>query len=98
MSAEDLACEGQALAQRIRTLSERHANETALTFTTPERESSLPWREYELQAESAAQALFAAGVRPGSRVLIELPNSPTMLVASLAAWKLSAQVFPLNCK
>jgi len=55
-------------------------------------------KTFEEKVEAAARALEAGGFRAGERVACFLPNCPTVLVLSVAAWKLGGTVIPLNMK
>lgn len=55
-------------------------------------------KKFEEKVEAAARSLEAGGFGPGSRVACFLPDCPTVLVLSVAAWKLGGAVVPLNMK
>lgn len=52
----------------------------------------------DLASRSArlARLLRHAGVGPGDRVALWMPNRPAWMVCALAAWRLGALLFPLN--
>ena len=47
-------------------------------------------------SDSFAASLIGAGLKPGDRVALVLPNSPQFLIAEIGAWKAGATVLPLN--
>ena len=55
-------------------------------------------RKFAEKVEAAADVLSAGGFGPGSRIACFLPDCPTVLVLSVAAWKLGGAVVPLNMK
>lgn len=55
-------------------------------------------REFARKVEAAARALSAGGFKAGERVACFLPDCPTVLVLSVAAWTLGGAVVPLNMK
>ncbi len=54
--------------------------------------------EFAEKVDAAAETLSAGGFRPGARVACFLPDCPTVLVLSVAAWKLGGTIVPLNMK
>lgn len=70
-------------------LMRRHSDETALVFRGEDKQSRrLSWRELHQAVSSWQQALKAAGVKPGDRVVAVLPNIPETIIAMLAATSL----------
>jgi long-chain acyl-CoA synthetase len=55
-------------------------------------------KTFSEKVEAAARSLEASGFRSGERVACFLPDCPTVLVLSVAAWKLGGTVVPLNMK
>lgn len=55
-------------------------------------------KKFAEKVEAAARSLEAGGFGPGSRVACFLPDCPTVLVLSVAAWKLGGAIVPLNMK
>jgi long-chain acyl-CoA synthetase len=47
-------------------------------------------------SDAFAAALVDAGVRPGDRVALLLPNCPQFVIAEFGGWKAGATVLPLN--
>jgi acyl-CoA synthetase (AMP-forming)/AMP-acid ligase II len=58
----------------------------------------LTWREADRLAGEAAAALAQAGIRPGDRVALLLPNRPEFLVLVLACARLGAIAVPLGTR
>mgnify|MGYP000868242694 FL=1 len=50
----------------------------------------------EQKTEECASILREAGFQPGSRLAAFLPNSPLVLLLSMAAWRLGGTFVPLN--
>ena len=59
-------------------------------------EESVSYGELERRSAGAGAALRAAGVGPGDRVAIRLPNGPGFVAAYFGALRLGAVVVPLN--
>ena len=57
---------------------------------------TISWRELEDQANTAAVAFEAMGLKRGDRVALLLPNCPQFLIAEYGAWKVGAVACPLN--
>jgi fatty-acyl-CoA synthase len=55
---------------------------------------SCSWADFDERAARLASHLYAAGVRPGDRVALDLTNVPEYLETMFAAWKIGA--VPLN--
>jgi len=55
-------------------------------------------KTFSEKVEAAARSLEKGGFRPGARLACFLPNCPTVLVLSVAAWKLGGTIVPLNMK
>ncbi|MFJ9818080.1 (2,3-dihydroxybenzoyl)adenylate synthase [Streptomyces sp. NPDC101151] len=55
---------------------------------TPERH--LTFAELDLAADRTAAGLYARGLRPGERVVVQLPNTAELVVLSLALFRLGA--------
>src|SRR5205085_7673192 len=47
------------------------------------------------RAERLAAVLLSYGIRPGDRVVVMMPNSPDVLAAFHAAWRIGAVIVPL---
>ncbi|MCZ9341112.1 AMP-binding protein, partial [Streptomyces sp. TRM76130] len=63
-----------------------HSTRTAVV--TPDR--SLTFGELDLAADRTAAGLRLRGLRAGERVVVQLPNSPELVVLSLALFRLGA--------
>lgn len=57
---------------------------------------TVSWLELETQANTAAAAFEAMGLKRGDRVALFLPNCPQFLIAEYGAWKVGAVACPLN--
>jgi acyl-coenzyme A synthetase/AMP-(fatty) acid ligase len=56
----------------------------------------LPYSDTNRKANALAHYLFDRGVRSGDRILILLPNSPELVIACFASWKLRAIAVPVD--
>jgi long-chain acyl-CoA synthetase len=56
----------------------------------------ISWRQLHRLSLAMAAGLQAAGVLPGERVAILMPNCPQFIIAQLGAWQAGAIVVPLN--
>lgn len=56
----------------------------------------MSWQQLHRQSVSLAAGLQAAGVAPGDRVTLLMPNCPQFIVCQLGAWQAGAIVVPLN--
>src|SRR5512136_2560500 len=70
----------------------RHAGRPAMARKRGGAWELTSWREYQEQVRRAARALVAAGVEPGSGVVILSANRPEWFVASLAGATVGARV------
>src|SRR5262245_38501882 len=78
-------------AERVRELARRHPDRPAIVFIPGASEPrTLRYGELDGRANQVARTLRAAGVRPRSRILAALPNSPEQVLTWLGAWKLGA--------
>lgn len=59
-------------------------------------ESALTWQALEDGANQWARLLADRGVRPGGMVALAVPNSPSLVLATLASWKLGAIPVPMR--
>lgn len=57
--------------------------------------STLSWAEFDAAVTAEAGRLRAAGVRPGDRVAVALPDGAALCVALLGALRADAAVVPL---
>ena len=80
------------LASILSGTAAAHADRTALVFAG----DRISYAELERRTAIAAGALRAAGVRPGDRVAVVLPNSPGYVAAYFGALRAGAIVVPLN--
>lgn len=56
------------------------------------------YRQLADEVEAVARALVAAGVEPGDRVAIWLPNSSRWAACAFAVWKVGAVLVPVNTR
>ncbi len=73
------------------TVRQRPAH-TALIF----KGTRISYGELDRLSNAFGEALVAAGVKKGERVVLLLPNSPQVVIAQLGAWKAGAIVAPMN--
>jgi len=52
--------------------------------------------EQDLYARTLASILIEHGVRPGDRVLVMMPNTPEIIAAFQAVWKIGAVIVPVT--
>jgi crotonobetaine/carnitine-CoA ligase len=82
----------EALARAV----EAHPDRPAL-HSVPD-DSSFTFRELGAAVEAAVEALFAAGLRPGGRIAVFLPNRAEYPILWLACAKLGAVLVPINAQ
>jgi long-chain acyl-CoA synthetase len=87
-----LEYEPLTLPQFLERSAERHGDAPALLF----HNCRLTYRELKDAVDRLATALGSLGVRPGSRVAIQLPNLPQTVIAYYATLRLGAQVVLTN--
>ena len=56
----------------------------------------LTYRQLDTLSDSAAAWFLQKGVRKGDRVAVVLQNVPQFVIATIAAWKVSAIAVPIN--
>jgi long-chain acyl-CoA synthetase len=80
------------LIDYLARLAADHGDRPALLF----KGSQVTYRQLEDESNAFAAGLIAAGVKPGDRVAIVLPNSPQFVIAEFGAWKAGAMIVALN--
>lgn len=60
------------------------------------RETVLTWRDLELSANRWARMFTDRGVDVGATVALAVPNSPELVLAALACWKIGAVPVPMR--
>ena len=80
------------LIDYLARLAAVHGDRTAVLF----KGARLAYRQLEDESNALAAALIEAGVKPGDRVAVVLPNCPQFLIAEFGAWKAGAVVVALN--
>jgi bile acid-coenzyme A ligase len=82
---------------RLAGLAAAHPDDPALTFVALDgHEETTTWAGLDRRAEQVAAALAARGVGPGDRVSLRLGNTPELVFAVFAAWKLGAVPVPVR--
>lgn len=83
--------------RHFRRLVAEHPDDLALVHVDLEgHEQTFTWAELERRAAQVAGALLQRGVRVGDLVGIQLPNSPELVLAALASWKIGAVPVPVR--
>jgi bile acid-coenzyme A ligase len=101
VSAETRSADGavpsESFPRHFQLLVAAHPHELALVHVDPDGvERSFTWTELERRAAQVAGGLAARGVTRGNRVGIQLPNTPELVFATLASWKLGAVPVPVR--
>jgi bile acid-coenzyme A ligase len=87
----------RSFGKRIAELAEEHPEKPALAFLGSDgREEVVDWRTLDRRANQMARRLGEAGVAAGSTVALAITNSPTHVMAAIAAWRLGACVLPVR--
>lgn len=85
------------IVERIATLGREQADEVACTHIAIDgNERALRWGELDRWSSQVAGELADRGVGHGDRLAIALRNSPELVCAALAAWKLGATPIPVR--
>jgi bile acid-coenzyme A ligase len=83
--------------RRLRELSEQQPGEVAYVHLAMDgTESSVTWSELDRRSSQVAAALALRGVGYGDRVALGIRNSPELVFAVLATWKLGAVPIPVR--
>jgi long-chain acyl-CoA synthetase len=82
----------RTLVDVIRRTAAERPSHPALLF----KGRRVTYAELDQTTDAFAAGLRAAGVAPGDRVALLVPNSPQAIVAQFGAWKAGAIVVPLN--
>jgi long-chain acyl-CoA synthetase len=80
------------LIDYLTRLAASHGERAAVLF----KGARLTYRQLEDESNAFATGLIAAGVKPGDRVAVVLPNCPQFLIAEFGTWKAGAVVVALN--
>lgn len=80
---------------RIDEIAREHPDVPVLTMAG-DRPETLTWRDLAWRSAGVARLFAAQGVRQGSVVSIQLPNSIAFVLAVLASWRLGATVAPIR--
>jgi bile acid-coenzyme A ligase len=88
---------GTSIARRIAALAGERGDEVVLWHLAADgTESAFTWDDLHRRSGQLASALRDRGVSVGDRVGIGLRNSPQLVLAALAAWKLGAVPVPVR--
>jgi len=87
-----LAYEPLTLPQLLERAAAQYGNAPAILF----HNCRLTYRELADAVDSLANALRSLGVRPGTRVAIQLPNIPQVVIAYYATLRLGAHAVLTN--
>ena len=89
---------GETLTELFERAVERHAGSVAITIARGRRVERWTYRQLVDAALDATRSLWAAGVRPGDRVVTWSPNDPWLVAAYFGAWRLGAAIVPLDVR
>jgi fatty-acyl-CoA synthase len=81
-----------SLWHNVATAAARYPDRPAMVFF----DRVTPYRELERQVEALAGALHALGVQRGDRVVLDMQNSPQLVIAHFAILRANAVVVPVN--
>jgi fatty-acyl-CoA synthase len=81
-----------SLWDNLETSARRYPDKTALVFFG----RCFSYNELRLKAERLAAQLHALGVRKGDRVMLDMQNSPQLVIAHFAILRANAVVVPVN--
>ena len=81
-----------SIAQRVAQWAQATPDATALVAGT----QRLNYAALDARANRLAHWMLARGVEAGALVALELPRSPDLIVAMLAAWKIGAGYLPME--
>ena len=86
-----------SLVQRLRQLAEQQPDDELLVHVGADgTERSFTAADLDRRASQLAGAMAAEGVGLGDRVALGLRNSPELVVAALAAWRVGATPIPVR--
>jgi bile acid-coenzyme A ligase len=89
--------ENVSIARRIRERATEHPDEEVFWFVAVDgSDSGFSWAELDRRSSQLAGALAERGLAFGDRLGIGLCNSPQLVLAALAAWKLGATPVPMR--
>ena len=88
----DITPPATSLWHNLATSAQRYPDKAALVYF--DRVTS--YRELAAQVETLAGALHALGVRRGDRVVLDMQNTPQLVVAHFAILRANAVVVPVN--
>lgn len=87
----------QSLVQRLRQLEDEQPNDVLLVHVGADgTEAAFTGAQLNQRADQVAGAMAAKGVEVGDRVALGLRNSPELVIAAFAAWKVGATPIPVR--
>ena len=96
-SQGEATVERPSFARRIAHLVGEDPDLVALRHVAPDgAETALTWAELDRRSSQLAGALRGRGLGPADRLGIGIPNTPELVLAALAAWKLGATPVPVR--
>jgi bile acid-coenzyme A ligase len=85
------------IAERVRELAASRPGDVVLTHVALDgTEHELTWPEIDRRSSQLAAALAGRGLGTGDRLAVGLRNSPQLVLAAFAAWKLGAVPVPVR--
>lgn len=81
-----------SLWHNLKTAAERYPDKAALVFF----DRVLSYREMAAQVDALAGALQSLGVQRGDRVVLDMQNTPQLVIAHFAILRANAVVVPVN--
>ena len=89
--------EGTPFGRKVAEQAEAQPDATALVIVHQGgSETALTWSQLEHRANQWARHMKIASVTAGSKVVLAVPNSADLILATLASWKLGAVPIPMR--
>ncbi|MBS0428974.1 MAG: long-chain fatty acid--CoA ligase [Proteobacteria bacterium] len=88
----DILLPATSLWHNLKTSAERYPDKPALVFF----DRVTTYRELASQVDALAGALHAMGVQRGDRVVLDMQNTPQLVIAHFAILRANAVVVPVN--
>jgi len=93
-----VAMSGETLVELLDLAVGRTPDSEVMVIRRGMADERWSYRQLSEVADRVAATLFAAGVRPGDRVLTWSQNDPWLVVAYFAVWRLGAAIVPLDLR